>query len=199
MSKKCGVSITQALLWANLHSSKFYAWKRSLAKTSDKKSKPIPREHYLLPEERQAIVQFKVENPHIGYRRLTWMMVDQEVVCVSPASVLRVLTENGLNIVWTRPGGAKKPHGFIQPTKVHQHWHVDIAYINVLGSFMFLISVLDGYSRYILFFGQWGKTWRFFEDLAIFLFRWFGIQNITFKNFCNFFILVGLADKAIHA
>ena len=157
MAKKCGVSVVQMLIWLNLHSSKFYSWKRSLSKTPDPESKPIPREHYLLPEEREAVVKFKIENPQLGYRRLTWMMIDQNVAYVSPASVLRILTENGLNTVWTQPGRAKKPNGFVQPTKIHQHWHVDIAYINVMGSFMFLISVLDGYSRYILNHGLYAN------------------------------------------
>jgi len=44
----------------------------------------------------------------------------------------------------------QKGSGFIQPAAVHDHWHMDIAYVNVMGSFMFLISVLDGYSRMIL-------------------------------------------------
>jgi transposase InsO family protein len=32
----------------------------------------------------------------------------------------------------------------------HQHWHSDIAYVNVGGTFYYLISVLDGYSRFIV-------------------------------------------------
>lgn len=30
------------------------------------------------------------------------------------------------------------------------HWHVDISYLNLGGTFYFLISVLDGFSRYIV-------------------------------------------------
>jgi putative transposase len=45
---------------------------------------------------------------------------------------------------------SKKGTGFIQPTKLHQAWHVDVSYINVDGSFSFLISVLDGFSRCIV-------------------------------------------------
>jgi transposase InsO family protein len=45
---------------------------------------------------------------------------------------------------------SKKGTGFVQPTKNHQEWHVDVSYINVGGSFYFLISVLDGFSRYIV-------------------------------------------------
>jgi len=32
----------------------------------------------------------------------------------------------------------------------HEHWHTDISYINIRGTFYHLISVLDGFSRYIV-------------------------------------------------
>lgn len=32
----------------------------------------------------------------------------------------------------------------------HQQWHTDIKYVNFRGTFLFLISVIDGYSRYIV-------------------------------------------------
>ena len=38
----------------------------------------------------------------------------------------------------------------MQPTRPHEHWHVDVAYINVAGTFFFLCTLLDGYSRYIV-------------------------------------------------
>ena len=150
LSKRSGLSVIKLLLWANIHSSKFYAWKRA---PESVESKPIPREHYILPEEKKAVVEFKLKNPATGYRRLTWMMVDQDVAYVSPASVLRILTQNGLNTIWTRPGGSKKLNGFHQPSAPHSHWHTDIAFVNVMGAHMFLISVLDGYSRYIVHHG----------------------------------------------
>ena len=45
---------------------------------------------------------------------------------------------------------SKKGTGFVQPLRPHQHWHIDISYINVAGTFYFLCSLLDGYSRYIV-------------------------------------------------
>ncbi|MFZ6186197.1 transposase, partial [Nannocystis pusilla] len=45
---------------------------------------------------------------------------------------------------------SKKGTGFQQPDRPHRHWHVDIAYINLAGTFYYLCSVLDGYSRYIV-------------------------------------------------
>jgi transposase InsO family protein len=38
----------------------------------------------------------------------------------------------------------------VQPDAPHRHWHVDVSYINIDGTFYFLTSVLDGYSRYIV-------------------------------------------------
>jgi putative transposase len=39
------------------------------------------------------MIDFHLRNPREGYRRLTFMMPDAEVVAVSPASVWRVLKE----------------------------------------------------------------------------------------------------------
>ncbi len=38
----------------------------------------------------------------------------------------------------------------MQPPRPHDHWHVDISYINLAGTFYFLRTILDGYSRYIV-------------------------------------------------
>jgi transposase InsO family protein len=45
---------------------------------------------------------------------------------------------------------SKKGTGFVQPLHPHQHWHIDIAYLNVGGTFYYLCSVLDGCSRAIV-------------------------------------------------
>jgi transposase InsO family protein len=43
-----------------------------------------------------------------------------------------------------------KKVGFDQPTRVHEHWHTDISYLNIKGTFVYLIYVIDGYFRSIL-------------------------------------------------
>ena len=50
---------------------------------------------------------------------------------------------------WNRKPSLKGT-GFQQPTQPHQHWHVDISYINICGTFYYQCSVLDGYSRYLV-------------------------------------------------
>jgi hypothetical protein len=77
------------------------------------------------------------------------MMLDADVVACSPSSVYRVLKNAGL-LAGTSPTASKKGTGFVQPTKPHEHWHIDISYLNIAGTFFYLCSILDGYSRYIV-------------------------------------------------
>ena len=64
------------------------------------------------------------------------MMLDEDVVACSPASVYRVLHGAGLLDRWTRTA-SRKGTGFEQPEQPHDHWHLDIAYINVSGTFYY--------------------------------------------------------------
>ena len=80
---------------------------------------------------------------------MTFMMLDADVVACSPTSVYRVLKKAGL-LAGLTPNVTKKGTGFVQPLKPHQEWHVDISYLNIAGTFYFLCSILDGYSRFIV-------------------------------------------------
>ena len=77
------------------------------------------------------------------------MMLDADIVAVSPTSVWRVLGQAGLLSKWNGKS-SKKGTGFEQPPAVHQHWHIDVSYINISGTFYYLCSILDGCSRYIV-------------------------------------------------
>src|SRR5207253_10017586 len=80
---------------------------------------------------------------------LAFMMLDADVVAVSPSSVWRVLQQAGLLSRWQgKP--SRKGTGFEQPPHPHQHWHIDVSYINVSSTFYYLCSVLDGYTRSIV-------------------------------------------------
>jgi putative transposase len=77
------------------------------------------------------------------------MMLDADVVAASPSSVYRVLSDAGL-IKRHNTKASLKETSFQQPLAPHKHWHVDIAYINVRGTFFFLCSLLGGCSRLIV-------------------------------------------------
>lgn len=76
-------------------------------------------------------------------------MLDHDIVAVSPASTWRVLSKAGLLEKWNNKSN-KRGTGFVQPLLPHEHWHVDISYLNICGTFYYLCSVLDGCSRYVV-------------------------------------------------
>lgn len=144
---KTGIPITTLIRWLGVAKGKFYGWKSRYGKANEHNAK-IPRDHWLEEWERQAILDYHDKNPLNGYRRLTYMMNDADVVCASPSTTYRVLHAAGRLDKWNAKT-SKKGTGFNQPSAAHAHWHVDIAYVNVAGTFYYLCSVLDGYSRYI--------------------------------------------------
>jgi transposase InsO family protein len=77
------------------------------------------------------------------------MMLDDNIVSVSPSSAYRVLRNAGL-LDRQKHAPSKKGTGFVQPSGPHRHWHTDITYINIAGTFYYMCSVLDGYSRAIV-------------------------------------------------
>ena len=128
--------------------SKYYDWKHRYGKVNEHNAW-IPRDFWLTDFERQEIINYYHDNPLEGYRRLCYMMIDADIAAVSPSSVYRVLSNAGLLNKFNGKK-SKKGTGFIQPLRAHEHWHIDISYINICGTFYYMCSVLDGFSRYIV-------------------------------------------------
>jgi transposase InsO family protein len=133
------------LLKLALHPQQFSRWEQRYGAVNQHDGK-TPRDHWLEDSERELILSFHDRHPMEGYRRLSFMMIDGNVVAVSPTTVYRVLRKAGrldrLNRRLSRKGT-----GFEQPTRAHEHWHVDVTYINIAGTFYYLCALLDGYSR----------------------------------------------------
>ncbi len=134
--------------WLGITASKFYDWRCRYGLANEHNAR-VPREWWLEEWEKAAIVNFHAEYPREGYRRLAFMMLDANVVAVSPSSVYRVLKDAKL-IKSHNSKPSLKGTGFVQPLRPHEHWHVDVSYINVAGTFFYLCSLLDGCSRFIV-------------------------------------------------
>jgi transposase InsO family protein len=150
------LKITKVIEMTGIGRPKFYDWQKRLGLGNNHNGK-IPKAHWLLPKERKAIIDFA--NEHItpnsyylkdGYRRIAYMGIDANAFAASPTSVYRVLSKAGLLNKWKGKTNTSKGMGYRQPLKPHQEWHIDIKYVNFRGTFLFLISVMDGYSRYII-------------------------------------------------
>src|SRR5205085_8987694 len=147
-AEKTGLAIEQMLGWLHLSAGKFYDWRQRYGQINQHNGK-VPRDFWLQDAEKRAILDYQELYPLEGYRRLTYMMIDCDIVAVSPSSVFRVLHEAGRLRRWDRRP-SKKGKGFEQPVAPHEHWHVDIAHINIHGTFYYLCAVLDGASRYLV-------------------------------------------------
>jgi hypothetical protein len=132
--------------WLGIHASKFFDWKTQYGKANEHNAQ-LARDHWLEPQEVQAIIAYAREHPlaggrRDGYRRLAFVMLDENVVAASPATVYRVLKGAGLLNPW-QATPSRKGTGFVQPLAPHEHWHVDIAYLNICGTFYYLCIVLE--------------------------------------------------------
>lgn len=162
-STRSEIPLSQFIGWLGISASKFYHWKGRYGKVNEH-NRWIPRDHWLEQWEKDAIVDFYLDHPNEGYRRLAFMMLDQNLVAVSPSTFYRVLKQNGYLKKWCQTPSAKGT-GFQGPILPHEHWHIDISYLNISGTFYYLCSILDGYSRYLV---HWEIRERMREeDVAI--------------------------------
>ena len=97
----------------------------------------VPRGHWLEDWEKQASIDFYQSHPDDGYRRVTDLMMDADIIAVSPSLVYRVLSQAGALRRWeAKP--SKKGKGFMprfgwltdhrsQPTRIaHRRVHSEL-------------------------------------------------------------------------
>jgi len=147
-SQKTEIAICVLVLWLGISLSKFYDWRKRYGKVNEHNAQ-VPRDHWLTEEEKQAILDYERQYPLEGYRRLAFMMLDDDVAAASPATVYRVLKAAD-RLGRPSPANARKGKGFHQPDRPHRHWHIDFSHLNICGTFYHLCSILDGYSRLVV-------------------------------------------------
>jgi putative transposase len=96
--------------------------------------------------------------PFYGVRRMTvWLR--QQGYAVNPKRVARLLQTMGLATIYPKPRtSAPHPAHRIYPyllrgvpiTRVNQVWSTDITYVRLHGGFVYLVAVMDWFSRYVL-------------------------------------------------
>ena len=111
-SERTQIGALQLVAWIGLSRSKFYFWRDRYGQANEHNAL-VPRDHWLEPWEKVAIIDFHHQFSLEGYRRLTFMMLDRDVVAVSPSSTYRVLKAAGLLQRW-KPKASHKGKGFQQ-------------------------------------------------------------------------------------
>jgi len=147
---RTGWTVRRILTRLGFPKSRFYDWSSREANDHLDDLFPGARRsvHAILPEEKEAVIEYALRRPREGYRRLTWMMVDEDVAYVTPSSVYRTLSDADLLYRWKRSRKSGQPPP--EPTRPNERWHTDLMYLRIADTWYFLVTVLDAYSRYVV-------------------------------------------------
>jgi hypothetical protein len=122
LKERAGFPVARSLLLLGLPRATYFRWSASGGK-QPRPPATTAKSHWLLPQEREAIIAYKRQHPEIGYRRLTYMMIDEGVAAVPPSSVYNVLAQAGLSSRWTSPPGGSHKQGFDQSERPHEQYN----------------------------------------------------------------------------
>lgn len=109
-------------------------------------------------ELKHRIDKLYTDHPYYGYRRITEQL-QREGLEVNHKAVARHMREMGLAAIYPGPNLSKRAHqAAIYPyllknvtaNRPNHVWGIDITYIRLRSSWMYLVAVLDWYSRYIV-------------------------------------------------
>jgi putative transposase len=144
-------SIDAILAQLALSPATYYRWKNRQQgdALADKVVRVGPRAPLPTPDEVSAVHDFALTHTKMGYKRLTWQMVDQDVAYLRPYQVYRVLKEGDLLRRWHTPASEplKRPPA---PDHPDQIWHIDLMYLWIAPRWYYLVDILDGYSRFLV-------------------------------------------------
>lgn len=130
--------------------SRYYRRRRSTCSRPGRKAGRPRQAHALLAEERKAVIAHALANPNLRHRELAWDMVDKDVAFVSPSTVYRVLSEEGLVATWEQKRKKRYREEDEKAKRPDERWQSDIRYVKVNGKKYFLVFFLDEYSRYLV-------------------------------------------------
>lgn len=98
-------------------------------------------------------------HPEFGYRRITAWLGRYEGICINHKAVLRHMREMGIQAVYprqdtSRPNLANKVYPYLLKGlgigRPNQVWSIDITYIPIRSSWLYLTAIIDWYSRFVL-------------------------------------------------
>jgi putative transposase len=133
-----------------MHMGTYYRWRQREA-VGDLEDKVViqPNLDAALADEVKAVINYALQHPCDGYRRLAYMMIDEDVAHLSPSSVYRILNSEDLLYRYKRSSKSNGKYDF-KPMGPHEQWHTDIMYLWVHSRWYFFVGVIDAWSRYLV-------------------------------------------------
>ena len=108
---------------------------------------------------KQMIDKIYTRYPMYGYRRICWYMNEIEHYVINHKAVLRHMKEMGIQAIYprqntSRPEPANKIYPYLLKGLKIDHpdqvWSIDITYIPVKTNWLYLVAIIDWYSRFVL-------------------------------------------------
>ena len=148
---RSGQPVTAILNKLDFSRATYYRW-QGRAQSGDLADQVVVPQRQALPPtpaEVAAVCDFALAHPMTGYKRLTWLMVDQDVAFLRPYLVYRIL--KGWDLLARRPQAL--PEALTQPPApdhADQVWHIDLMYLFIRPRWYYLVDIVDGYSRFLV-------------------------------------------------
>lgn len=147
-----GLPLEVILDQLGLSTATYYRWqhRKATGSLADRKA-VIPQRKIWppLPYEIDSVCGYALEYPQIGYKRLTWQMIDDDVVYLKPYQVYEVLKEHGL-LRYGKNGVSESLKRPPEPDHADEVWHVDLMYLYINPRWYYLVDIIDGYSRFLV-------------------------------------------------
>ncbi|MCI0407667.1 MAG: IS3 family transposase, partial [Acidobacteria bacterium] len=149
--KRSSWSAQQTLAALGIPRRTYYRWLKEEAWARALPAEPVkPVQPYeALAEEKQAVLNYARKHPELRHRELAWRMVDEDVACLSPSTVSRILKEANLVCPWRRRAKRKRAEEE-KATRPNQRWVTDLMQLRVGEGTYSFVSFMDEYSRYIV-------------------------------------------------
>jgi putative transposase len=149
--ERSGWPAQRTLLALGISRRSYYRWlkEEKWAKELPKATVPPVQMYEALPEEKEAVLKYARLHPELRHRELSWRMVDEDVACLSPSTVYRILKEANLVCPWRRRTKRRREE-VEKPSRPDERWVTDLMQVVVGGMVYYLVSFMDEYSRYIV-------------------------------------------------
>jgi putative transposase len=130
--------------------------------------KPVP------PSKEDLLHKYYIDkiytaHPEFGYRRITKWLKHYEGITLNHKTVLRHMREMGIQAIYPRQDTSKsEPANPVYPyllkglniNHANHVWSIDITYVPVGSSWLYLTAIIDWYSRYVI-------AWNIHDTLEI--------------------------------
>ena len=148
--QRSGWSAKRTLAALGIPRRTYYRWLKEEAWAKALPAEPVkPVQPYeALAEEKQAVLAYARKHPELRHRELAWRMVDEDVACLSPSTVYRILKEANLVCPWRRRTKRRRTEEE-KATRPNQRWVTDLMQLQVGDGVYYFVSFMDEYSRYI--------------------------------------------------